>query len=83
MNNDRQIVDLIERTNDAKPYCACGRHTTPIWRDGAVWLECASLSQPHEGRIARILAGIAAPTHVRDHIVDVPPAPEPMLETAA
>lgn len=85
MNNDRQIVDLIERTNDAKPSCPCGRHTTTVWRDGAVWLECVSLSRPHEGRVARILAGISAPTHLREHIVDVraATASEPAFVTAA
>ena len=43
MTDDRTIVDLIERVSDAEPMCACGRHTTPVWRDGIVWLDCASL----------------------------------------
>jgi hypothetical protein len=73
MIHDRQIVEMIERANDATPVCSCGRHTTPEWHDGAVWLECASLSQPRESRLARILAAITSPIHTRDRIVDVPP----------
>jgi hypothetical protein len=72
MTNDRQIVELIERASDAEPMCPCGRHTTPEWRDGAVWLECASLGEPHEGRLARIVAALTAPAHTRHRIVDVP-----------
>jgi hypothetical protein len=78
MMNNRKIVDMIERANDEQPFCACGRHTTPVWRDGAIWLECASLSEPREHRLAGILAALTAPTHTHRRIVDVPPfAPEP------
>ena len=69
---DLQIVDMIERANDAEPFCACGRHTTPIERDGVVWLECASLSDGHQGRLARLLAALTSPAHTRVAIVDVP-----------
>ena len=73
MTDNSRIVDLIERANDARPFCACGRHTTPVWRDGAVWLECVSLSEPHEGRLARIVAAVTARTHTHDRIIDAPP----------
>ena len=73
MNNNRQIVDLIERANDAQPACPCGGHTTPVWRDGAVWLECASLSQPRDGFLQRIYAVVTALAHTRARIVDAPP----------
>jgi hypothetical protein len=69
---DRQVVDMIERANDAEPFCACGRHTTPMERHGVVWLECASLSDGHHGRLARILAALTSPAHTRVAIVDVP-----------
>jgi hypothetical protein len=75
MINDRQIVGLIEQINDEQPFCPCGMHTTPVWRDGVVWLECASLSKPRRHRITRILAEVLDPAHVRKHIVDVPAAP--------
>lgn len=73
MINHRQVVDAIERANDQRPFCECGRHTTPVWRDGTVWLECASLRERHKGRLARIVAALAAPAHVRERIVDVSP----------
>jgi hypothetical protein len=73
MINNRQVVDLIERANDAEPVCLCGRHTTPVWRDGAVWLECASLSQPREGMLQRVLGAVTAPAHTHTRIVDAPP----------
>ena len=72
MNTNRQIVDMIERANDAEPFCACGRHTTPVERDGVVWLECASLSDAHEGRLARLFAALTAPAHTRVAIVEIP-----------
>jgi hypothetical protein len=75
MTSDSQIVDMIERANDARPFCTCGWHTTPVWRDGTVWLECASLSQPREGRLARLLGAATARVHVHERIVDVPSAP--------
>jgi hypothetical protein len=69
---DLQVVDMIERANDAEPFCACGRHTTPVERHGVVWLECASLSDVHQGRVARLLAALTSPAHTRFAIVDVP-----------
>jgi len=71
-DNNRQFVDMIERANDAQPFCACGRHTTPVEHDGVVWLECASLSQPRDGRLSRIFAALAAPAHTRVRIVEAP-----------
>jgi hypothetical protein len=75
MINNSQIVDMIERANDAHPFCACGRYTTPVWRDGAVWLECASVTEPHEGRIRRTWAALTAHIHTHERIVDVPGVP--------
>jgi len=68
------IIDLIERANDARPFCPCGWPTTPVWRDGVVWLECASLREPRDGRIARLIAAATAPAHVHEPIVQVPAA---------
>jgi hypothetical protein len=68
------VVDLIERANDARPFCPCGRHTTPVWRDGVVWLECASLSDERDGIVARVLAAATSPIHIKSAIVDVPAA---------
>ncbi|MEA2537549.1 MAG: hypothetical protein QOF11_1783 [Chloroflexota bacterium] len=72
MIHNYQIVDMIERANDAQPRCPCGSHTTPLWRDGAVWLECASLQEPREGRRWRALAALMSQAHTHQRIVDVP-----------
>ena len=72
MNHERHIVDMIERANDTQPFCECGRHTTAVWRDGVVWLECASLVEPGEGRFRRALAALTAPVHTHQPIVDIP-----------
>ena len=72
MINDRQVVELIERANDANPMCPCGRHTAPVWRDGAVWLECSALSEPRDNRLQRIVGAVTAFAHTRARIVDVP-----------
>ena len=74
MLEDRSIVDLIERVSDAHPMCACGSHTTAIWRDGVVWLDCATLLAPRHGRLERLLAAVTAPVHLHQAIVNVPPA---------
>ncbi len=77
MIENSQVVDLIERANDAQPLCPCGRHTTPVYRDGAVWLECASLSEPRDGYLQRIVAAVTTLAHVHARIVDVPFAADP------
>ena len=74
MSDRSRIVDVIEKANDARPFCPCGHHTTPVWRDGVVWLECASLSEPRDGVVARVIAAATAPIHVRSPIIDVPAA---------
>lgn len=77
MIDNRQVVDLIERANDAQPACPCGQHTTPVWRDGVVWLECASRTQPSAGYLARLVASLTTLAHTHARIVDVPRAAEP------
>ena len=72
MNDDRMIVDLIERASDAQPMCACGNHTTAVWRDGIVWLDCATLTQPRDSRVGPLPAAVTAPVHTHTPIVEVP-----------
>ena len=76
MINNRQIVDIIERATDAQPVCPCGRHTTPVYRDGAVWLECSWLTKPREGFVQRAIASVTAFAHIHARIVNVPGASE-------
>ena len=72
MTEDRRIVELIERVSDAEPVCACGRHTTTVWRDGVVWLDCASLLDSPTSRLGRLLAVVTAPAHTHKRIIEVP-----------
>jgi hypothetical protein len=74
MLDNTDIVDLIERASEARPTCPCGWHTTAVWREGAVWLECASLSTPERGLLRRFVSTLTGPTHVHVRIADVPPA---------
>jgi hypothetical protein len=73
MTDDRTIVDLIERVSDAEPMCACGRHTSAVWRDGVVWLDCASLLASPTSRVGRLVAFVTSPAHTHKPIVEVPP----------
>jgi hypothetical protein len=72
MNYEHKVVDLIERVNDAQPVCPCGRPTAPVWRDGEVWLECASLAEPRESRLSRAWAALTPRVHTRERIVEAP-----------
>ncbi len=71
MHDHARAVDLIENAVDARPFCSCGRHTTPVWRDGVVWLECSSLGDPRDGIVARFVAAATSPAHVRTPIIAV------------
>ena len=72
MSHDTQIIDLIERASDARPYCPCGSHTTPVWRDGVVWLECATISHPDGTTLRKLFASLTGAWHVHAPIVEVP-----------
>jgi hypothetical protein len=69
MRHDRGVVDLIERASDANQFCHCGAHTTPVERDGIVWLDCATLVDRPEGAVRRFLNGLIP--HVHREIVDL------------
>ncbi len=71
-DNHREIVYQIERASDARPFCSCGRTTSVVARADGLWLECASLSDAPNGRIARILAALTAGTHTRELVIDLP-----------
>jgi hypothetical protein len=69
MRHDSGVVDLIERASDATRFCTCGAHTTPVWRDGIVWLECATLADPPDSTVRRLLNAFVP--HVHEAIVDL------------
>ena len=74
MLHNAQVIDLIEQANNARPYCPCGSHTTPVWRDGVVWLECATISHPDGNALRKLFASLTGPWHVHVLIVEVPAA---------
>lgn len=73
---DPTIIDTIERAQTVRPFCTCGRHTIVTYRDGAMWLECSITSESNGLR--RLFAGVFAPQHVHERIVDLPPAARPV-----
>ena len=72
MLNEWSLVDRIERAHNARPSCDCGRKTTTIYRDGAMWLECAIVTKPISTRAHRLWAAVTDPAHVHEKIVKVP-----------
>jgi hypothetical protein len=81
MIDNSHLVDMIEHTQDANPFCVCDRQTTLVWHDGAIWLECASLADPHKGRFQGFIRTVMTPLHTRQRVVDVPAA-QPTLASA-
>jgi hypothetical protein len=77
-----QYIDLIESANDRQPFCACGRPTEPVYRDGVVWLECSSFRQPPQSRLARFAAAVTALSHVHERIVEIPASDEALAPAA-
>ncbi len=71
MINHHHAVDLIERAQGETPRCTCGAPTTPVWRPDGMWLECsAAQARDDLGRVRRVLATLANPTHVRQLLFD-------------
>ncbi len=72
MLNELSLVDLVERAHADRPHCECGRETVTTYRAGAMWLECAIVSEPIEGRIQRLWNAVSAPGHVHTVIAEIP-----------
>lgn len=72
MRHDSSIIDIIERAHNTSPFCVCGSHTTPVFRDGAVWLQCAALDRSAGGWLQRAVAAVTGPMHTRTFVVEVP-----------
>ena len=61
-------IELAERD---MPHCTCGAPTTPIGRDGNIWLECSTLGEERsDGRVARLVRFLTEPSHVRELIIE-------------
>jgi hypothetical protein len=72
MTDQTDLLELIERGNDAHPVCECGTHTIPNAHDGAIWIECATLTHRPSGRLRRALSVVTQHMHTRIHLVDTP-----------
>ena len=75
MLNELRLVDRIEQVHGDRPYCVCGRETVTVYRDGAIWLECAIVHEPAGSRIQRVWNVVSGPGHIHELIAAVP-APE-------
>lgn len=73
MIENRKAVDLIERAQDATPYCPCGRHATIVERAGRIWLECSALEDRRDTAVARVIWAITANAHLRRLVLDLRP----------
>jgi hypothetical protein len=74
MIDNRRAVYAIERALDTRPFCSCGRTTSPVAHIDGIWLECASLSEVPEGPVGRLISALSAGAHTRERILDLPAA---------
>lgn len=68
-----RALDQAERALRATPYCACGRATHIVERDGALWLECPVLRAEGGSMLGRLSVLIGPVEHTREPIVDLVP----------
>jgi hypothetical protein len=78
MDATTRAVDAVEQAARAHPYCPCGRHATPVWHDGAIWLECSSWLERPAGGLRRVLADLNLGAHLHEVIIEAPAAEEPL-----
>ena len=72
MLDQHSAMVTIELAEREMPRCTCGAPTSPIGRDGNIWLECATLSeQRNDGRVARLIRLLTEPAHVSELILEV------------
>jgi hypothetical protein len=64
------VFELMEQEERAEPFCACGVHTVLTARDGALWLECASLRERRHP-VRRLLALDFTAGHTRRAITEL------------
>jgi ssDNA-binding Zn-finger/Zn-ribbon topoisomerase 1 len=71
MFDNARMLDLIERTLDADPFCpVCGAPTDVRDHDGRLWIECSTApTEERNGLIARLEVALLG--HPRRLIVDL------------
>ncbi len=69
MFDNAQMLDLVERALDQRPYCpVCGAHTTIEDNDGRLLLVCSATMTP-TGVLGRLSAAMLP--HERQLVVDL------------
>ena len=68
--HDDSVLVAIEAALAHPAFCGCGNNLTITVRDGAAWLECASLARP--SRLPGPLAWLSRAMHDRKFVVEVP-----------
>jgi hypothetical protein len=72
LTDNTSLVELIEDMERTFPHCpSCSEHNITVERDGALWLECSSLSTP-KPVLRRLLTLDFAIGHTRRQIVEAP-----------
>jgi hypothetical protein len=69
MNDQYRTIDRIETAIQNEPFCACGQPSTIVARDGALRLECPTVSAPR-GSLGRLLSLVLAPAHLSQVVID-------------
>ncbi len=70
MLDKAHVLDVLEQAQLKTPFCAvCMSPTSPVARDGAIWLECASL-QEDRTFLRKLLALDFGAAHTRRLILE-------------
>jgi hypothetical protein len=69
MYDHDRAIDRIETALRLEPFCLCGQPTTIVARDGAIRLECPTMTAPR-GTVGRLFRLVVAPTHVSRVVID-------------
>jgi hypothetical protein len=70
MSDQTHVLELIEGAEREVPFCdQCGAPTAPVERDGALWLECTTLSEG-KSPLRRLLTLDLSGVHTRVRIVE-------------
>ena len=71
MTTNDQLVERIERAMTATPICGlCGQPTRITEREGAIWLECSSLTEPRD-RLRSLLRFDFPRFHVQQPVIEL------------
>ncbi len=70
MHDQAHVLDVLEQAQRRAPFCrACMSPTTPVAREGVIWLECASM-QEDRPFLKKLLSLDFGGTHMRRVILE-------------